>query len=174
MTKRAGAKDLRAGRCPSGRPRTNPQASQNCSISMPALAARWRRSEAQRVALTAMMVLAFGNCAPISFRVPIAIVGTRPRFFGFTAGQSIAANRISVAGSSPAVTCALVRRGTPPTEDHPECVRRAGRPEADVRRSHPRGRALEINQGHRVRASSARGCKEGARSGIRGSGRPRP
>lgn len=34
-----------------------------------------------------------------------------------------------------------VRRGTPPPQDHPECVWRASRPEADVRRAHPCRRA---------------------------------
>ena len=40
--------------------------------------------------------------------------------------------------------------------------------EADVRRTHPRRRTMEIDQGHRVRASSALGGQEKARPRIRG------
>ncbi|MEJ2374460.1 MAG: transposase [Pseudolabrys sp.] len=68
-------------------------------------------------------------------------------------------------------TGAAVCRGAQASKDNPECIRRAGGPQADVRRSHPRGRSVEIDQGHRVRASSARGRQERARPRIRGPDR---
>ena len=52
-------------------------------------------------------------------------------------------------------------RGTPAPEDHPECIRRAGRLEAHVWCAHPRCRTMEIDQGHRVRTPSALGCQKG-------------
>jgi putative transposase len=59
------------------------------------------------------------------------------------------------------LTRAAVCRGTSASQDHPECIRRAGCLEADVRRAHSCRRTMEINQGHRVRASSTLGRQEG-------------
>ena len=42
-------------------------------------------------------------------------------------------------------TRAAVCRGTPASQDHPECIRRARRPEANVWRAYSRRRMMEIN-----------------------------
>ena len=39
-------------------------------------------------------------------------------------------------------------RGAPPSQDHPECIRREGRLETDVRCAHPSRRTMTLDQGH--------------------------
>ena len=63
---------------------------------------------------------------------------------------------------------AVVRRGAPPAEDHPQRIRRKADAEADVRRAHSRRRALARPALHRVRAAPARRRQKGTRRGISG------
>ena len=52
---------------------------------------------------------------------------------------------------------ATVRRGAPAHQSHPACLWRARRPEACLRRTHPRRRTLARHPHHRVRAASTEG-----------------
>jgi putative transposase len=63
---------------------------------------------------------------------------------------------------------ALVRRGAPAAQDHPQRLRREARPQADVRRHDPRRRALAGDQTHRLRAPPDGSRQAGTGSGIRG------
>ena len=68
---------------------------------------------------------------------------------------------------------APVRRGAPAAQDHPQRLRREGRPQAHVRRHDPRRRALAGHQGQRARAPSDARRQRGARPRIRDPERPR-
>src|SRR5262249_3121821 len=63
---------------------------------------------------------------------------------------------------------ALVRRRTSADEDRAECFRREARPEADVRRAHPRCRKLARLALHRIRTASARRREKRSGRRIRG------
>ena len=60
----------------------------------------------------------------------------------------------------------------PPPQNHPQRLRRASCPEADVWRADPRRRAMAFGQSHRVRTSPAGFCQKRSRSGIRDYGQP--